>query len=84
MAKTEMTGDDELQRLIAQIDGEERAAELAHRQALTARLDQLQAAVDKLAKAGKPQLTRQAMSALDKTRYIRRYGVQAYEKIPWS
>jgi hypothetical protein len=74
----------EIRRIIAEIDGEVEGELAAHRRALEARLTALDEKVAELVESTRPKLVRSTMTALDKTRYIRRYGLPAYEKIPWA
>jgi hypothetical protein len=47
-----------------------------------ARLDRLTAKVDELLAANRPRVTRSAMSAAEKSRYIRKHGLPAYQSLP--
>jgi uncharacterized membrane protein YccC len=79
--------DAEMRALIDRIDAEDARGERdelkQHQKELERRLAAIATTLEELTANTRPKLTRSAMSAADKSRYIRAHGLPSYQKLPW-
>jgi hypothetical protein len=71
-----------INRIDREAESEERDRLAEHQKALEAKLDRLTDKIEELAATTRPRLTRMGMSALAKSQYIRRFGLQNYQLLP--
>jgi hypothetical protein len=82
-------GDDaDLRALLDRIDREtaetERDELKEHQRELERQLAVMNARLEQLVETGKPKLVRSAMTAMEKSQFLRKFGPDAYWRIPWA